>query len=126
MQDQLETWNSMQLRCGRLETVIIISKQKKTMLLSHHGVKHSFHTMDVAVSDWAILEMSLAGPTSVKSASLMKNSLILVTKHCKKKREAHEKEGITVSFFPSSVVGFFFITPWTTEAVSTKAKKNRT
>jgi hypothetical protein len=41
----------------------------------------------------------------------------------KKRRETHEKEGITVSFFPSSVAGFFFITPWTTETASTKAKK---
>ena len=84
-----------------------------------------FHTMDVVVSAWATLEMGPVGLTSVKLASLMKNSLILVTKHCKKKkkRETHKKEGITICFFPSSVAGFFFITPWITETASTKAKK---
>ncbi len=44
----------------------------------------------------------------------------------KKRRETHEKEGITVSFFPSSVAGFFFITPWTTETASTKTKVKKT
>ncbi len=57
------------------------------LLLSHHGVKQCFHTMDVAVNDWATSKMGPAGPTSVKSASLMKNSLILVTNHCKKKKK---------------------------------------
>ncbi len=56
------------------------------MFLSHHGVKTLFHTMDVAVSDWAISKMGPADPTSEKLASLMKNSLISVTKHCKKKK----------------------------------------
>ena len=71
------------------------------------------------------LDMGSVGPISVKLINLMKNSLILVTKHCKKKkkRETHEKEGITISFFP--VAGFFFITPWTTETTSTKAKKKK-
>ena len=82
--------------------------------------------MDVAVSDWATSEMGPAGPTSVKSASLMKNSLILVTKHCKKKKEKHmRRRRLLFLFFPSSVAGFFFITPWITETASTKAKKKK-
>ena len=39
---------------------------KSEMFLSHHGVKQCFHTMDVAVSDWATSEMGPAGPTSEK------------------------------------------------------------
>ena len=69
------------------------------MFLSHHGVKQCFHTMDVTISDWATSEMGPAGPTSEKSINLMKNSLIPVTKHCKKKkRETHEKD--LFLFFP--------------------------
>jgi hypothetical protein len=49
----------------------------------------------------------------------------IAKKKKKKKRETHEKEGITVCFFPSSVAGFFFITPWITETASTKAKKKK-
>ena len=43
--------------------------------------------MDVAVSDWATLEMGPVGLTSIKLASLMKNSLIPVIKHCTKKKK---------------------------------------
>jgi hypothetical protein len=76
--------------------------------------------MDVAVSDWATSEMGPAGPTSVKSASLMKNSLILVTKHCKKKRETHENEGITISFssfFSLHLAGLLFHHAMTTKTI---------
>ena len=78
------------------------------MFLSHHGVKQCFHTMDVAISDWATSEMGPAGPTSEKSINLMKNSLIPVTKHCKKKRETHEKDSFL--FFPPPWLIFFFST----------------
>ena len=57
------------------------------MLNPHYGVKQCFHTMDVAVSDWATSEMGPAGLTSVKSASLMKNRVILVAKYCKKREK---------------------------------------
>jgi hypothetical protein len=58
--------------------------------------------MDVAAYHWATLQMGPASPTSEKAAKHMKNIVILVAKHCKKKkRERSEKEGITVSFFPS-------------------------
>ena len=79
--------------------------------------------MDVAVYDWATSEMGPVGPTSEKLASLMKNRVILVAKHCNKiKRERNEKEGIIVSFFPSSV--FFFITPWTLKQQAQRQKKS--
>jgi hypothetical protein len=55
----------------------------RTLLLSHHGVKPCFHTMDVAVSDWATTEMGPAGLTNVKSASLMKNATIFIAKRTK-------------------------------------------
>uniref|UniRef100_A0A2N9HG60 Protein FAR1-RELATED SEQUENCE n=1 Tax=Fagus sylvatica TaxID=28930 RepID=A0A2N9HG60_FAGSY len=44
-----------------------------------------FHTMDVdvAVTDWATSEMGPAGPTSAKSATLMKNATIFVAKRTK-------------------------------------------
>jgi hypothetical protein len=68
--------------------------------------------------------LRLAGPTSEKTAKLMKNRVILVAKHCKKKRERNEKERINVSFFPSAWLVFFFIMPsMVTETASTKAKK---
>ena len=43
--------------------------------------------MDVAVYDWATSEMGPVGPTSEKLASLMKNRVILIAKHCKKEKE---------------------------------------
>ena len=96
----------------------------RVLLNPHHGVKQCFHTVDVAVYDWATLEMVPAGPTSEKSASLMKNRVILVAKHCNKiKRERNEKEGIIVSFFPSSVAGLLLQHALDTETTSTKAKK---
>ena len=73
------------------------------MFLSHHGVKQCFHTMDVVVSDWATSEMGPASPISEKSASLMKNSLIPVTKHCKKKKK--EKHMRRTRFFFSHLCG---------------------
>uniref|UniRef100_A0A2N9ER42 Protein FAR1-RELATED SEQUENCE n=1 Tax=Fagus sylvatica TaxID=28930 RepID=A0A2N9ER42_FAGSY len=39
--------------------------------------------MDVAVTDWATSEMGPAGPTSAKSATLMKNATIFVAKRTK-------------------------------------------
>ena len=50
-------------------------------------MKQCFHTMDVAAYHWATLQMGPAGPTSEKTAKLMKNRVILVAKHCKKKKE---------------------------------------
>ena len=83
--------------------------------------------MDVAVYDLATSEMVPTGPTSEKSASLMKNRVILVAKHCKKKkRERNEKEGITVYFFPSPVTGLLLHHAMDTETANTKAKKIRT
>ena len=74
--------------------------------------------------------MGPVGPTSEKAAIHMKNRVILVAKHCKKKkkRERSEKEGITVSFFPSVWLVFFFITPWALkllEIASYKGKKKK-
>jgi hypothetical protein len=89
-------------------------------------VKQCFHTMDVAVYDWATSEMGPTGLTSEKSTSLMKNRVIFVAKHCKKKRERNEKEGITVYFFPSSVAGLLLHHAMDTETASTKAKKIKT
>ena len=43
--------------------------------------------MDVAVFDWATSKMGPAGPTSEKLATLMKNRVILIAKHCKKEKE---------------------------------------
>ena len=62
--------------------------------------------MDVAASDWATSEMGPAGPTSVKSASLMKNATIFVakcTKNWVKNRawQARERSSLAV-FFPST------------------------
>ena len=48
------------------------------LLLSHHGVKQCFHTMDVAANYWATAASSFAGPMSAKSAILMKNALSLL------------------------------------------------
>ena len=77
--------------------------EKRVLLNPHHGVKQCFHTMDVAVYDWATLEMVPAGPTSEKSASLMKNRVILVAKHCKKKKEKEvRRRGLLFLFFPPS------------------------
>ena len=78
----------------------------RTLLLSHHGVKQCFHTMDVAASDWATSEMDLAGPTSAKSASLMKNATIFVAKRTKNwvkngAWQARERSSLAV-FFPST------------------------
>jgi hypothetical protein len=56
--------------------------------------------MDVAVSNWAMAASNPAGPTSAKSATLMKNSLILVTKHCKKKEKHMRRRGFPFIFFP--------------------------
>ena len=56
--------------------------------------------MDVAVSNWATAASNPAGPTSAKSAILMKNSLILVTKHCKKKEKHMRWRGLPFIFFP--------------------------
>jgi hypothetical protein len=52
--------------------------KRRTLLNPHHGVKQCFHTMDVAAYHWATLQMGLAGPTSEKTAKLMKNRVILV------------------------------------------------
>ena len=57
--------------------------------------------MDVAVSDWATSEMGLAGPTSAKSASLMKNATIFIAKHTKNwaKNWAWEAREVQSCFF---------------------------
>jgi hypothetical protein len=74
-----------------------------TLLLSHHGVKQCFHTMDVAASHWATLQMGPAGPTSEKAAKHMKNTAILVAKRCKNWACEHVIRSISVSF-----LSFFF------------------
>ena len=80
-----------------------MGKWKSTLLLSHHGVKQCFHTMDVAVSDWATSETGPAGPTSAKSASLMKNATIFVAKRTKNWAwEAREVQHALLFFFPSA------------------------
>ena len=56
------------------------------VLNPHHGVKQCFHTMDMAAYHWATLQMGPASPTSEKAAKHMKNRVILVAKHCKKKK----------------------------------------
>ena len=81
--------------------------------------------MDVAVYDWATLEMVHAGPTSEKSASLMKNRVILVAKHCKKKKEKEmRRRGLPFIFFPPPWLVFFFITPWTLKQQTQRQKKS--
>jgi hypothetical protein len=50
----------------------------RALLLSHHGVKQCFHTMDVAANYWATAASSAAGPIGAKSAILMKNALSLL------------------------------------------------
>ena len=54
-----------------------------TLLLSHHGVKQCFYTMDVAANNWATAASNPAGPISAKSTILMKNATIFVAKHTK-------------------------------------------
>ena len=78
---------------------------ERILLLSHHGVKECFHTMDVAVTDCPTSEMGSAGPTSVKSATLMKNATIFIAKRTKNwaKNGAWEaREAALVFFFPST------------------------
>ena len=48
--------------------------------------------MDVAVYDWTTSEMGPVGPISEKSVSLMKNIVILVAKHFKKKEVRHSAQ----------------------------------
>jgi hypothetical protein len=55
----------------------------RTLLLSHHGVKQCFHTMDVAASYLSTKQMGPAGPTSEKAAKQMKNAAIFVAKRTK-------------------------------------------
>ena len=43
--------------------------------------------MDVAAYHWATLQMGPTGLTSEKTAKLMKNRVILVVKHCKKREK---------------------------------------
>ena len=78
----------------------------RTLLLSHHGVKQCFHTMDVAASHWATLQMGPAGPTSEKAAKHMKNTAILVAKRCKNwaceaRDQVHQRVLLFFSFFLS-------------------------
>ena len=66
--------------------------------------------MDVVVSDCATLEMGPVGLTSVKLASLMKNSLILVTKHWKKKKKKRNTwEGGDYHLFFSLLRGWLLL-----------------
>jgi hypothetical protein len=57
--------------------------------------------MDVAVTDWPTSEMGPAGPTSAKSATLMKNVTIFVAKHTKNwaKNGAWEAREAALVFF---------------------------
>ena len=98
--------------------------EERVLLNPHHGVKQCFHTMDVAVYDWATSEMVPAGPTSEKSASLMKNRVILVDKHCKKKEKEMRRRGLPFFFFPPPWLVFFFITPWTLKQQAQRQKKS--
>jgi hypothetical protein len=65
--------------------------------------------MDVAASDWATSEMGPAGPTSTKSASLMKNATIFIAKRTKNwaKNWAWEAREVPCFFFffPSTPLG---------------------
>jgi hypothetical protein len=66
--------------------------------------------MDVAVTDWATSEMGPAGPTSAKSATLMKNATIFVAKRTKNWAknwawEAREAALLFFFFFPSTPPG---------------------
>jgi hypothetical protein len=63
-------------------------------------VKQCFHTMDMAAYHWATLQMGPAGPTSEKTAKLMKNRVILVAKHCKKIEKEMRRRGLAFLFFP--------------------------
>ena len=90
----------------------------RILLLSHHGVKQCFHTMDVAVTDWPTSEMGPAGPTSAKSATLMKNATIFVAKRTKNWAkngawEAREAALLFFFFFPPLRLVFFFSMPET-------------
>jgi hypothetical protein len=55
----------------------------RILLRSQHGVKQCFHTMDVAVNNWATATTNPAGPISAKSTILMKNATIFVAKRTK-------------------------------------------
>ena len=80
-----------------------------TLLLSHHGVKQCFHTMDVTASYLSTKQMGPAGPTSEKAAKQMKNIAIFIAKHTKNWAwEAREVQRV-LSFFSLRLV-FFFIT----------------
>ena len=74
------------------------------LLLSHHGVKQCFHTMDVAASHLSTKQMGLAGPTSEKAAKQMKNAAIFVAKRTKNWAwEAREPgPACPFIFFPSA------------------------
>ena len=81
------------------------------LLLSHHGVKQCFHTMDVAANYWATAASPSAGPISAKSAIFIKNATIFVAKHTKNlvkngtwqiTWEVHTNSTATIFFFPST------------------------
>jgi hypothetical protein len=58
--------------------------------------------MDVAAYHWATLQMGFVGPTSEKAAKHMKNRVILVAKHYKKKEKEVRRWGLPFLFFPPS------------------------
>jgi hypothetical protein len=57
--------------------------------------------MDVAVSNWATAASNPAGPTSAKSATLIRIVLFLLPNIAKKKKEKHmRRSGLPFIFFP--------------------------
>jgi hypothetical protein len=91
-------------------------------------VKQCFHIMDVAVTDWATSEMGPAGPTSAKSASLMKNAAIFVVKRTKNWHGKHvspkSRSSVSFPFFSLRLVFFFnrHAIETTTETQNSKQK----
>ena len=56
------------------------------ILNPHHGVKQCFHTMDVAVSDWATSEMGPTGPTTKNQPNHARMGLNVLPNIVKKKK----------------------------------------
>ena len=99
---------------------------KRTLLLSHHGVKQCFHTMDVAANYWATAASPSAGPISAKSASLMKNAIIFVAKRTKNWAwEAREVQHALLFFFSLRLVFFFNRHDWNKQPQQAESKKKK-
>ena len=110
----------------KTKSLYIYILHRWTLLLSHHGVKQCFHTMDVAVNNWATAASNPAGPISAKSANLMKNATIFVAKRTKNWAwEAREVPCFL--FFPPLRLVFFFNSMTETNSHSKqKVKKKKT